>query len=414
MKLALVQYRCATCAHAFDAPELDPNSYGEFLLRSGFNEMAYLDATRDETYDEVDRLLSQLPRVAGMRTTDRARLLRQVFGELACDPAPSGAAFHLAAQPVCPKCGSHTMASWAFREPPVIVDVALAPVTHDRWRQLPPVDRLAALERVLPSTVAPAAATEPATAVNNAWAALLLGRDDALQQRLHALAGIAHQMTTLQPPFHPGDGLGGAARTLAEALLLFGPARCKAGLDALLPNLPLATQGMDPRQPGRLPTTLGLVGFVLLAQNAGGLPPPAGQAEVTRWLEAVAHRQPAADAAARAQCGALAAAFGLDALARDLLDRPPATFVAGRALAGSLSDTCAYLLDALDAGADFAAIEPAWLGFVAAFPRLLEQNAASWVSMHAVARVALGRVAGVPVAHIATQAHQQVMQAIAA
>ena len=24
---------------------------------------------------------------------DRARLLRQVFGELACDPAPSGAAF---------------------------------------------------------------------------------------------------------------------------------------------------------------------------------------------------------------------------------------------------------------------------------------------------------------------------------
>ena len=67
MKLALVQYRCATCAHAFDAPELDPNSYGEFLLRSGFNEMAYLDATRDETYDEVDRLLVQLPRVAGMR-----------------------------------------------------------------------------------------------------------------------------------------------------------------------------------------------------------------------------------------------------------------------------------------------------------------------------------------------------------
>ena len=71
MKLAIVQYRCAACAHAFDTPELDPNSYGQFLLRSATNEIAFLDALNDWAYADVDQLLAQLPRVASMRLSNR-------------------------------------------------------------------------------------------------------------------------------------------------------------------------------------------------------------------------------------------------------------------------------------------------------------------------------------------------------
>lgn len=352
-----------------------------------------------------------------MRAVGRAQVLRQVFGELACDPAPSGAPFHLAAQPTCPRCGSHKMASWEFRQPAVIVERALAPVTHGHWASLSLADKLAALERVLPDVPAPVDATavpaKPA-ASKNAWAALLLGRDEALQGRVAALVNIPAMMPTLLPPFHPGDGLGGAVRTLAEALLLFGPARCKAGFDALLPTLPLAVRDMDPHQPGRVPTTQGLLSFVLVAQNAGELAPDAMRAEAAGWLDGFVNREPPADLAARLHCGVLAAGFGSDAQARSLLGTPPAPFVAGLAFDGNVQHLCAYFLDAMDARVDFTAIDPAWQGFVRAFPTLLETNAVNWVSMHAFARLALGRIAGIPVAQLATRTHQQVMRAIAA
>lgn len=246
------------------------------------------------------------------------------------------------------------------------------------------------------------------------WKALILSREAELHGRVAALANIPAMMPTLQPPFHPGDGLGGAVRTLAEALLLLGPARCKAGFDGLVPTLPLATRDMNPHEPGRVPTTQGLLSFVLVAQNAGELAPTAFHDEVTSWLAAIADRQPPVDAATKLQCGVLAAGFGMDAIARRLLDAPPAAFVPGQAFDGNVPKLCAWFLDALDARADFAAVESAWQGFVLSFPSALERHAVNWVSMHACARLVLGRIAGVPVAQLATRTHQQVMQVAAA
>lgn len=245
------------------------------------------------------------------------------------------------------------------------------------------------------------------------WPALLRAGEAALHDRLASLARVPGLMQAMLPPFHPGDGLGGAVRTLAEALLFLGLPACKDSLELLLPTLPQATRNMDPGRPGRVPTTQGLLGFVLVAQNTGLLAEGALQAELAGWAQAMAQREPPADAAARTSCGLLAAALGLDGPARQLLGVSLPAFQPGQRHDDDPARLGCYLLDAIAARAPLAAVEPAWQGFLRNFPRLLAAGAANWVMVHAVARLVWARVGGMPVATLAAHTHRQVMLAIA-
>ncbi|MDX9722940.1 MAG: hypothetical protein RBU37_19475 [Myxococcota bacterium] len=408
MKLALVHYCCADCTTAFDHPDIAPERYGEFLLRADSGELAYLNAPADPVYDEVDRLLAELPVAAGLRPVARAGLLHAVFGAAACDPSPSGVPFELAAPPACPSCGSRRMATWEFKQPPEIVELAVPEVGHAVWSGMATADKLARLTWLAETAVRPGQAThaapKPAAAKTNAWPALLLSRDEDLRRRLAELDRIPALMDAMLPPFHPGDALAGAARTLAEALLLFGPERCRAAFELLLEHLPRASRDMDPGQPGRVPTTLGLLGFVLIARNGGFLAADAMQAKVSAWIEALRVRQPPAEAAARIASGLYAAAFGADDAAAELLDcakpvPPEDTPVRGLGC---------RLLATAGAGS-----EGPWRDFLADFPHLLEASVANWLTVHVLASIALGRTPGRPPGEIAGLAHRETMRAIA-
>jgi hypothetical protein len=231
------------------------------------------------------------------------------------------------------------------------------------------------------------------------WPALLLARDAALQDRLASLERVPALMNAMLPPFHPGDGLGGAVRTLAEALLFLGVPACQEGFDLLLPTLPQATRDMDPTRPGRVPTTQGLLSFVLVAQNAGALAEGTLQHELAAWAQTMARRDPPADAAARTSCG--------------LLGQSLPAFQPGQRHDDDPARLGCYLLDAIAAQAPLVAVEPAWQGFLRNFPRLLAAGAANWVSVHAVARLVWARVGGMPVATLAAHTHRQVMLAVA-
>jgi hypothetical protein len=149
MKLELVRYTCEQCSHVFDAPEVGANSYSEFLLRTKNNETAYLNGLNDSTYEEVDRLLSATPPIAAISDYERSKVLRRIYGEVACDPSPSGAAFNLGAKPVCPVCGSGDMESWEFKDPPEFVDADVPPVTHGQWNALDEQEKMEAINRVI-------------------------------------------------------------------------------------------------------------------------------------------------------------------------------------------------------------------------------------------------------------------------
>lgn len=243
----------------------------------------------------------------------------------------------------------------------------------------------------------------------HAWRDLLVQEQEALAARVTKLDGTEALMPTLRPPMHPADALGGGVRTLAEALLLFGPARCEPHAARLAALLERASQNMDPRRPGRVPTTYGLLSFVLVAQSTGALLPDAWMEQVQTWLHVLVERQPPCDDNARLNCGLLAAGFGLDASARRLLDAPPTAFVSGQSFGDDLRQSCCYLLDGVTARAPLAAVEPAWRDVIDHFPALREARRVHWVSLHALGRVVLHRFGGVPVGQLAARLNHQVM-----
>jgi hypothetical protein len=97
--------------------------------------MAYLNAFADPTYKEVDELLARQLGV-GIKASKRAELLRNIHGQVACDPGEDDRAFQIGRHPSCPVCSSSSMRAWNAAQPARFVDVDVAPVTHSLWESL--------------------------------------------------------------------------------------------------------------------------------------------------------------------------------------------------------------------------------------------------------------------------------------
>lgn len=136
MKTELVTYACASCANVFDASSLGEGAYGEFLLWSKSGQVAYLNAFEDSTYKEVSNFLERNPKTHGLQPLEKAKILRHIYGGVACDPDENGLPFEIDALPPCQKCGFQKMLSWTFKNPPEIVEVPIPSVTHIRWNSL--------------------------------------------------------------------------------------------------------------------------------------------------------------------------------------------------------------------------------------------------------------------------------------
>lgn len=137
MKLSLFDVVCAGCELTFKAPDIAPNAYGEFLLRSdGAGEARYLNALQDRTYVEVEALLRAEARVVALAPVRRAKLLQDVFGPVACDPDASGAPLRIGVNAGCPACGSQQRRSWDASSPLEFVEVDVPVVSHEEWSRL--------------------------------------------------------------------------------------------------------------------------------------------------------------------------------------------------------------------------------------------------------------------------------------
>lgn len=148
VKLHLFKYRCKRCRSTFKAPTIMSSAYGEFLLRSeGRRTEAYLNAITDPTYQEVDALVKAHSKVAGMRSSEAADVLRKIFG-VACDPDSDDTEFQIGRRPRCPSCGGEPD-YWEATEPPEIVEKELAPVTHERWSRMNAQEKELAVDRAV-------------------------------------------------------------------------------------------------------------------------------------------------------------------------------------------------------------------------------------------------------------------------
>lgn len=133
MKLELVRYTCGACDTTFKAPEIPNGAYGDFLLRSETDDMRYLAALTDKTYDEVDRIMLERADIAGKNARERAKILQFIYGPVACDPDGSGNVYKIGRHPKCPSCSGQSISSWEFIEPPDFVNLDILPVTHVSW-----------------------------------------------------------------------------------------------------------------------------------------------------------------------------------------------------------------------------------------------------------------------------------------
>jgi hypothetical protein len=142
MKLELAKYECKGCAAEFEAPSLAENAYGEFLLRSKHGVMAYLNAFLDTTYKEVDNILSFVAGTANLPPLARAKVLRSIYGGLACDFDENNSPFEIDAYPPCPVCGGQEIVSWEFRNRPHVLEMSVPSVTHNRWNMLSTAEKI--------------------------------------------------------------------------------------------------------------------------------------------------------------------------------------------------------------------------------------------------------------------------------
>ncbi|WP_350015882.1 hypothetical protein ABNK63_13150 [Rhodanobacter sp. IGA1.0] len=97
--------------------------------------MAYLNALVDPTCKEVDDLIARQSGVE-MKATRRAELLRDIYGQVACDPDEGGRPFRIGRHPSCPVCSSSSMRAWEAAQPALFVDMEVTPVTHSLWESL--------------------------------------------------------------------------------------------------------------------------------------------------------------------------------------------------------------------------------------------------------------------------------------
>lgn len=136
MKLELAKYTCATCEHDFTAPSLGESAYGEFLLWSERGELAYLNAFEDVTYKEVDSLLKLHQKANQLKPLEQAKILRKIYGKVACDRGRYGGVFEIESTPPCSFCGGRQAKSREFLNPPKIIELDVEPLKHAYWNDL--------------------------------------------------------------------------------------------------------------------------------------------------------------------------------------------------------------------------------------------------------------------------------------
>lgn len=130
MSALVFNYHCSHCGASFEASGVPDFSYGEFILRTNLGEEAFLQATSDNAFLEVLKIVRDHPMISHFDLHKSGEIAQKVFGT-ACDCSPKGEFYHIEAPPICPICSSRKMESWDCSVPPRLSPIN--PVTHSEW-----------------------------------------------------------------------------------------------------------------------------------------------------------------------------------------------------------------------------------------------------------------------------------------
>jgi hypothetical protein len=245
----------------------------------------------------------------------------------------------------------------------------------------------------------------PAAPAHPGWSSLLDPEHGPVAAYERALAATHGMRDALR---NPVQYLNGVDEDLAAIAAVRGP-------DATRPHWPLAAEpfaravqwlGPAPSQAGLPGPALGLLGLAAVADACGAsVTPP--DFDPASWFEDLSLGQ--LDAGFRATLALLALGAGKPEEARLLFGSAGLPFAPGRVPGTDPQSLAQYLAAAVEAGADRAAIAPAWEAFLRAFPAALGAGEVEWRQLLAAARVVHGVLGGAPSGQVASALHGELL-----
>ena len=128
VKMLIWHLMCHDCQYKGIVYVIAGDGYGRFIGRTSMKELAFLDAMKDEVFDEVRRIVVE---DLGLNNSYYVRRALSVV----YDPAPSGQLYDFTGNFKCPACGSRDIRYGPGVTPEAeMVEVYLA--THDSWLRL--------------------------------------------------------------------------------------------------------------------------------------------------------------------------------------------------------------------------------------------------------------------------------------
>lgn len=135
LKCTIYKYRCGNCHESFESP-VHTGSYGQFLLKNyDSNNLAWLDAVSDLTFQEVGTIIRLNPRIAILGKNKQSKLFQKIVG-YAYDPDVTGNHFGIDAEPECPHCKKHNVLSYQEIVPPKYKNLDIPIITSKNWALL--------------------------------------------------------------------------------------------------------------------------------------------------------------------------------------------------------------------------------------------------------------------------------------
>jgi hypothetical protein len=241
------------------------------------------------------------------------------------------------------------------------------------------------------------------------WPELIAAMRRIYHQDARWAEEIAREIATLRPPIYAATGFAGPAVVVAARAIIDGPAACTPLLERLVPLVPRALTDF-PGSVGDLELpAIFLLSFLNAARCCGYAPAEARDLE-PRWLRELAARVSELAEHERHTLALAALAARLPRLVPTFApDRTTDTgFTPHRTFGFSVPGFAHYLAAALERGASYLDVEPAWLDFVHRFPYKLGAGTLDWPDLLWAARAVLTHFEGVPEGEVAARLHRLV------
>ena len=221
---------------------------------------------------------------------------------------------------------------------------------------------------------------------------------------------VPGQLAASKPPDYAGGWLSGCNIAAAARAVLRGPSSALPLLQLAMPGLPHVIDELPVLdKDASLPAYFTLC-FVNIARCCGAPCPPQAAGVELAWLPQLAQRAAQLNEVERHTLALATCAAGLAGLAGTFTQVVglPTGFTPGQTQGFDVPAFAGYIAAALQHGASYQDVEPAWLDFVHRFPYKLDTRMLGWPALLWAARAVYTAVGGLPEGEVAMELHRQV------